>query len=147
MTIIAIKGDTMAADSDCFNQHIRYPMVFQKISRGPTGLIGICGPTSDAYRIHLWFRNGESPEDKPSGLRIGEEGIEGLILRPDGSVWHFDERLLLTPSVAPATTGVSNACIFAEGAMAFGATAEQAVRLAIEHCTHVGGPVQVERIG
>jgi hypothetical protein len=139
----------MAADGWATTNHMHYPIMFPKIGGGPGGLIGISGSSRDCYRVLQWFANGEIDDSiyRPRDLKTGEDGISALILRPDGSVWQMDETLAAYPCENPATVGYSSACAFTEGAMWAGLSAEAAVRLAIEHCTHVGGNVQVESIG
>jgi hypothetical protein len=152
VTVIAVKGRTMAADSWAVAVGMRWDIAFPKIVRGRGGLLGISGSTRDAYRVQRWFVEGEHqdpcqwPLCKPRDLKTGEDGISALILRPDGSLWHMDETLAPCPIANPSTVGYTTACAFVEGAMRAGLDAEAAVRLAIEHCTHVGGTVQVESI-
>lgn len=146
MTIIAVKAGVMAADSESVDKSgLRSPMPFPKIFRGPGGLVGMTGTLADIWRIGKWFESGE-PQQKPGNLKEGDEGVGIIILRPDGVVWHGDERLDFWPGENPSTTGLSTACYFCEGAMAAGMSAEEAVRLTIGRVSHIGGPVQVERL-
>lgn len=147
MTIIAVKNGIMAADSESVTSGgLRAPMPFPKITRGPGGLIGMTGAVSDMWAVSQWFVAGEKQDEKPPGLKTGEQGIGAIILRPDGVVWHGDERLTFWRGENPSTTGLSTACYFCEGAMAAGLSAEDAVRLAIGRVDMIGGPVQVEHL-
>lgn len=147
MTIIAVKDGFMAADSESVTARgLRSPMPFPKIFRGPGGLIGMTGTLSDIWAVGQWFVSGELGGAKPDGLKVGEEGVGIIILRPDGVVWHGNESLRFWPGENPSTTGMSTACYFCEGAMAAGMSAEEAVRLTISRVDHIGGPVQVEHL-
>lgn len=144
MTIIAVKSGVMAADSHSFSDGTSFPCGFPKITRGPRGLIGIAGESNDCYRVSLWWKDGG--EGDIPGLRQHHDSIADLILKPDGSVWFMDERLIPHPVTEPATTGEPDAATFTEGALHAGLSAEDAVRLAIIHCKSAGGEVQVERL-
>lgn len=146
MTVIAVKGRTMAADSWASAVGMHWPIAFPKIRRGRGGLIGTSGASRDCWRVQQWFLIGEDPHDKPRDLKTGDEGVTALILRPDGSLWCIDETLAPWPTEGLGTVGYTAACAFTEGAMRAGLSAEAAVRLAIKHCTHIGGDVQVESI-
>jgi hypothetical protein len=144
MTVICVKVGTMAADSHVFTSGTHWEGAFPKITRGPKGLIGVAGPCTDCYLISQWWKNGG--EGEIPGLLQGREGAAALILLNDGSLWFMDERLKPYPTSEPAVTGQPDASTFCEGAMLAGASAEEAVRLAIKHTTSAGGEVQVERL-
>lgn len=137
----------MAADSASLQGSLIVNEHTKKIYRSRNGLFGAAGETNDCYRVGRWFEEGEDQAGKPDGLRSGEDSICGLILRLDGQVWFIDERLSPHPCGKTATSlGGEQAVTFVEGAMAAGASAEEAVRLSLSRCGYVGGFVQVERI-
>ena len=146
MTIIVVKGRAMAADGAQFSGGMMAPAKFPKIWRGPNGLLGLCGGAADCYRVYLWFKDGMDPLKKPLGLLTGDDAICGLLLDSEGLVWFIDGRLILTPDNNPTSAGVTTACAYAMGAMAQGASAGEAVGLAVLGCVHVGPPVQVETL-
>jgi hypothetical protein len=123
-----------------------WPSAFPKITRGPNGLIGVTGNATDCYLVSRWWANGGYVSQRPEKLMQGEHGIGAIVLQDDGSVWFMDERLEPYPTPEPAVTGEGSASNFCEGAMHAGLSAEEAVRLAVKHCVHVGGDVQVERL-
>ena len=144
MTIIAVKDGIMAADSFMFSGGVGFPSASPKITRGSLGLIGMAGGTNDCWAVSQWWRRGCT--DASPTLLKGDDGIVGLILKLDGSVWYFDDRLRPHPSIGPAAVGNNDAATFCEGALFAGLSAEEAVRLTIKHCAYAGGDVQVERL-
>lgn len=146
MTIIAVSGRVMVADSYCFAGGVGQPVAFPKIARSGKGLIGISGKLVDCHSVGLWFAAGEIDADQPRGLQTGEGGIGALILRPDGTAWYMDECLRPAPHSNPGAVGTSGAASFCEGLLAAGMDIDAAVRLTIDRCANVGGPVQVERL-
>jgi hypothetical protein len=68
------------------------------------------------------------------------------LIDPSGVVFMAHANDPWHPVSWPKAIGEASAAVFAEGAMAAGASAEQAVRLAIEHCVYAHGEVQVERL-
>jgi hypothetical protein len=153
MTVIAVKGSVMAADSKsyCDGQMYRSPPGRSKISRAPDGsLVGASGSSVDTHALHEWVRAGMNFAEPPSfryPKMEDDDRITWLWLKPDGSLWHGACDMRCYPVEPPFTIGYSAACSFTDGAMHAGLSAEAAVRLAIEHCSYVGGPVQVERLG
>ena len=144
MTVICVKDGIMAADSYTFNGGSKWPSAFPKIARGKRGLLGLAGESNDCYQVLQWWSD-EMPIDRTL-LRKDDKSIIGLVLDNDGGVWILDERLTPHPTESLATIGNTEAASFCEGAMRFGASAEEAVKLAIQFCTFADGSVQVERL-
>ncbi len=143
MTIICVKNGVMAADSYVFCGGIKWQAPVTKIFRHPQGLIGLSGEASDCYFVGRWWVSGG--QSYPPKLQDGERSVGGLILDYEG-VWLIDHRLEKWPTIDSSSVGNGDATSFCEGAMHAGASAEEAVRLAIKHCVYVGGDVQVERL-
>jgi len=146
MTIIVAHKRLMVADSMAVIGGRREPAGYDKISRCRDGsLVACCGAADDGEAFRQWAMAGFPADSKPR-LTEGEDGFRALHMRLDGSVRTFygTERSFITHQ--PAIIGESTACNFVAGAMAAGAGAETAVRLAVEHTIYVGGPVQVERL-
>lgn len=143
MTVIACKNNIMAADSAiwCGNLMVANR---NKIIRLPDGSLFGCGGHTPVIRMaQEWLLNiNKSP--KPTRV-LKDYELDGLLLRPDGSIWHLNcEWDLYDMTVSIAAAGSHNE--FVMGAMYAGATAEQAVKLAVQHGDSAGGPVQVERL-
>lgn len=146
MTVIAYKDGVMAADSCSFRNGRRYAS-FPKIVRASDGsLAGVSGEMGNANAFKDWFlagENGQSP--KMEGGNDSDFGA--VIVRPDGAVWttYGDGRLIQSADPLEAM-GENVAAGFCEAAMLAGLSAEDAVRLTVEHCIYAAGDVQVERL-
>lgn len=152
MTIIAVKGAVMAADSQRSFEGQKYgmPAGRSKISRAPDGsLVGAAGSAVDTHALHEWVRAGMDFAAPPSFryTSVEDEGrTTWLWLKADATLWHGACDMRCYPVEPLSTIGYATACAFAEGAMRAGLSAEAAVHLAIEHCEYIGAPVQVERL-
>lgn len=151
MTIIAVKDGYMAADSYEFVGEIGYPLAEgdSKIVRAPDGsLVGSCGSGMDCYVLRLWVLDGMDFRKPPKFTLTADndDSVYWFWLRKDGYLLAGDATMKVHPMSQPAACGSSGASDMVVGAMAFGASAEEAVRFAVERCNCVGGPVQVERI-
>lgn len=134
MTTIAVRAGVMACDSRADGE---YAMTVDKIVRLPDG--GVAGGAGNASALSValdWLQGGEQG-DPPA---IDDECFI-LILRPDGSIWKAECRFpafRLLDKFAATGSGSQ----FAIAAMAMGASAEQAVRIAAKFDTGTGGPVR-----
>lgn len=146
MTIIAFKNGVMAADSEMSGGGLRYRVIVPKIARGPGGLAGAVGASSDCVALLQWFAAGEIPEDRPVFVETGDEAVEALVARPDGTLWRIFSKHFPLQVEEPYALGGGHAWSFCEGAMKSGKSAEQAVRLTIKNFSTVGGKVQVEKL-
>lgn len=144
MTAIAYRDGILAADSvgwGAQNSAVIVPVV-PKIKRTEARAIyACCGWDIDIYAFDRWVIY---PAERPDPFNR-DDGFQALMLREDGTLWLFDNSLRCAPVVAPfyaigANTG------FLMGAMHAGASAAEAVRLAIVHTDGAGGTVQVERL-
>jgi hypothetical protein len=115
----------------------------QKIERLADGsLIAACGKAS-LIRGHIgWLRGQGVIERPPDGA--SEEDFGAINLRRDGvfSVDHHYQAMRVDADFY--ALGAHGEFLY--GAMAAGASAEEAVRLALKYCGFAGGEVQVERL-
>lgn len=143
MTVIAYRDGIMAADSVgtvgdmAVGDH-------RKVVRSALGFIaGASGDSGDSQRFLGWIldhgpKNGESfvPNDPDMGC---------MWVSPDGTVTRLGMKG--TPYIITAPFHAMGAGReIALGAMAAGATAEQAVEIAIKYIFGCGGPVQVVKL-
>lgn len=108
----------------------------EKIKRLPDGrLFAASGETAVAEACCAWLE-GEAKQPEP------EDGgsFRGLVLSRDG-VWQVDHKFRLTRTCDVTAAGAHTE--FLLGALYAGASAEQAVRLAIEYGDSARGEVQV----
>lgn len=140
MTVIAVRGKTIAADALETTGELISGLVV-KLYRAHNGAVaGAAGNAYACQRFGVWFAGarGKSPN-------ISSDSFEALMLDIDGKIYLLDEHgtlLLRTGEYAALGSGAH----LALGAMAAGATAEQAVAIAIKLNVMCGGEVQVERL-
>lgn len=142
MTAIAYRDGVLAADSVGWmaEGHVKIP-VSPKIVRFKGGMFACCGGETEIALATDWITKVGTP--KP--LLEQQEGFGCIWVKPDGSVWYTNWRL--HPVIRPEGFMAIGACDkFMMGAMFAGASAEEAVRLAILHTDGAGGEVQVERL-
>ena len=132
----------MAADSVGWAYDYVKTPVAAKIKRMPDGgLFAAAGSTSEIMRFTAWMLvGGECPSDFDK-----DNGFTALWAKPDGSLWLCTHKLYFY-ELTSQFFAIGVPSIFLMGALHAGASAEQAVRLAIDHTDGAGGTVQVERL-
>lgn len=147
MTTIAYRDGIMVADSQLTDRGVCAGQV-RKIAKSPDGgLIGCCGSLHELHILHQWMEAGAC--GKPPA--IVDEGSEALLVRPDGTVhWighaKTDEAYLVEISDVRYHAAGSGYKL-AIGAMAAGASAEEALRICCELECYTGLPLQIELLG
>ena len=140
MTVIACKDGIIAADTSNWNGEIWYGGGGGKINRLPCGsLVAFAGWFPVIEEARAWLRAGAPREAKPS-RKVEDNCLEAVILRPDRRIWLLSHEWDLYPKNAPFEAAGSHYS-FLMGAMHAGASARQAVELAIAHCGHARGEV------
>lgn len=139
MTAIAYKDGILAADTAGWQDDILVVKVKKIYRIGSGSLFAGCGYSSDIDAYVNWI-NAES--GKPQEAR---EGFCGLHIYDDGVGYFVGRDYVFCDRIGEfAAIGAHSEFLY--GAMAAGASAEQAVRLAIRMCAFAGGDVQVESI-
>ena len=142
MTAIAYRDGVLAADSVGWTAgcSVKLP-VAPKIRRTRCGgMIAAAGNTTVIEQFHLWHT---SSGGKPDNLN--EDDIAVIWVKADGTVWFCTHRLHFA-QFHGEFLAIGGPVEFMMGALFAGATAERAVRLAIEHTDSAGGHVQTMRI-
>ena len=144
MTAVAIKDGVVAADSSRWHGELCFSSA-KKIHRlGDGSLITSAGSEELILAVQEWLEFGMPQDNKPDMVDLSKDGYTVLWLTADG-MYRFDGTLNYVGEAAPFMAGGCHAD-FLMGAMAAGASAEEAVALAIEHCAFARGPLQVERL-
>ena len=142
MTIICYRDGVMAADSAAGQYSIRLAASVQKILKTPGGeLVASCGPSTDGQAFRRWVLAGRDEMKKPDL----SSNFCGLLVEADGVVKEYDGRMDWAEMTAPFFV-LGSGAETAFGAMAFGASAIEAVEIAIKYCEGCGGPIQIERL-
>lgn len=147
MTIICYKDGTLASDSAVDLCGVMSLSVC-KIAKSPDGSVGgASGCGSDCEQFLDWLR-----QDRPAkhDMRVRPEDDEDAMcafyVLPNGWIGVVYNALEQGVHEGPwYAEGTNNT--FAMGAMAAGASAEEAVRLTIQHCKGCGGEIQTLRLG
>lgn len=135
MTTICWDGKTLAADSQA---HTTFKSRIRKLYRLPDGAIfGAAGLVQEALAVLAWLEGGEKPGDL--------ENFEGLIVTEAGASV-IGMRLMREPVLEPFYA-IGSGAHFALAAMALGASAVEAVRIASRFDPGTGGRVESMRLG
>lgn len=137
MTVIAIKNGVIAADTGLWlgNICVEHCKKIRRLSDGR--LFAISGHRAIGEACYAWLQD-ESLRPEPGS---DDSDFGGLLLTKDGA-FRVDYKFRIYPTGIPAAAGSHTE--FLMGAMYAGASAEEAVRLAIKHGDSAAGEVQVE---
>jgi hypothetical protein len=140
MTVIACRDGVMAADTAvwCGNIIVGHR---QKVMRLVDGRLVACTGSSPVIAACKAWLDGKSEKPAPEA----EDAFGGLILSQSG-IQRISYKFHLYENAGEfACEGAHGEFMF--GAMLMGASAAEAVRLAIEHGDNAGGDVQIEKLG
>lgn len=145
MTVIAVKDGIMAADTQSWNGNLKISQA-SKLLRCDIGICGFTGWRPVIETAQAWLKRGGpwgSDHQRPAAVADATD-LQGVILRPDG-IWNLTYKfdVYRTDAVIDCCGAHSE---FLFGAMLAGASAEEAVRLAIRHCELAGGEVEVMQL-
>lgn len=144
MSVVAYKDGVLAADSKAYGgSWCASPGTKAKIHRLDDGTR--FGVTSSVIgipdRLVAWIKDGAVPEK----WGTGEVDARILMVKPNGDVFLASNSLYFSGPLTCDCYAVGSGCDYALGAMLFGASAEDAVRVAMKLDPHCGGDVAVLR--
>lgn len=140
MTTIAYKDGVLAADSLATRNGAREGLSVKILRRGPL-LAGATGSADFAKAFRDWFARGCKGDCPPMGDPDKNWG-EGFIIMPDERLVVFGPAATWESGGLHDGTGAwGSGGEFARGAMAAGATAEEAVAAACRFDIHSGGQI------
>lgn len=137
MTCIAYKDGILAADTLMVNCDRKG--YTNKLFTHGNEAIALCGDFARALEMLEWYQAGAVTANFPA--KRDENDFGRLVIATDCGVCTYENRpypVIHTERFVAYGTGAD----FAVGAMAMGASAEQAVKVAIEHCASCGGVVE-----
>lgn len=141
MTAIAYRDGIMAADSLANADGAVHGYTI-KIVRAPSGaLAGVAGEAGATARFRRLFAAGEFAIDEEIDA---DEDFGALIVEPEGTVYRRGLKHFFSIVAPFHVLGSAEEILI--GAMSMGATADEAVRIAIKYHGQCGGDVQVERL-
>lgn len=134
MTTIAYQGGIMAADSRAYSGNKVWIGSKVKLHRMSNG--ALVGSTSrlvgKTELFAAWIQEQIDSKVASPGEMLSEQpiGVAGLLVWPDGSVWYWNDGSNFAGPLEADYFAVGSGEEFAQGAMAMGASAEQAVEAA-----------------
>lgn len=142
MTVIAWDGDSLAADKlICAGDMKSTGCKIRELQHERNKLaVAYYGNVVHAEMMIDWFCAGADPDDFPIEVEQGETGI--IVAYPDGRCFEY-EGMPKPMQVLDTYHAWGSGSPYALGAMAAGATAEQAVIHANYHATTCGRGVDV----
>jgi ATP-dependent HslUV protease subunit HslV len=144
MTTIAYRDGMLAADTliTCGDSRDGFAA---KIVKVDGMLCGASGSAIHGQAFVAWLKKGREGDCPLLGL--GEKDrTNGIMVSPDGKLRMWSDTGFWDFEPHGGYYAIGSGCEYATGAMAMGATAEQAVRVAIKHDVRSGGDVTVLRL-
>lgn len=141
MTTIVYRDGVMAADTRLVLGSLICPGGIHKIAKTKKGALVGCAGSADNSHAFLAWADGKRTEDPPK-----DDDADGLIVEPDGSILMYDGNGIFPVVNAPFAACGSGARV-AVGAMAMGATALEAMRIAMRCDVYTGGDIDLLTLG
>lgn len=136
MTTIAYKEGILAADSQVTYEGTS-DSTMTKIARNALGdLCGASGSACYMYAFLRWFEGGEKGE-----APTPTENDGGIVVRTDGTIECYEHPGPCPFTVTAKAYAVGSGRKLALGAMAFGASAEEAIKVAAQFDIYTSGKV------
>ena len=139
MTIICYRDGVMASDSLVTDGDARAGTIEKLSINRKKWMAGAAGAIHPCQEFHAWVMAGCDGEFDPS---CDDGEFSGILVSPSGVIYDVDadgKRSRIKAEYVVCGSGSS----YALGAMAFGATAVEAVQVAIKLCVTCGGDLQV----
>ncbi len=140
MTTIVYRDGVLASDSQCGCGGMIEGST-KKITQAKDGTMGgLAGDLSSCTKFLDWVESAERAKTDPPNT--GED--EGLLIKPSGEVFVAHNGVLSKLDAPFAILG--SGARLAAGAMAMGASAKKAVKIACEFDSGSGGKIQAYRL-
>lgn len=144
MTTIAYRDGILAADSLVSGEMVRWGSM-TKLTKAPSGWIGAaCGDAGAASEFAWWMEN-LLPSDNYGTPVFSvpelKDPVDGLLITDKGKIWCWTGRPRFFHLEADFTA-IGSGSKIAMGAMAMGATAEQALAVAAQFDVYTGGKIE-----
>lgn len=142
MTAIAYRDGVMAADTlesagGVLTGHTR------KIVRTPDGsLVAAAGSATICHAFLEAAVSGSAENFRPDIK--GDHSFSAILIKSSGAMWYFDDFGCCPTKAEFVACGCAHDMLI--GAMAHGASASEAVAVAVKYDRRCGGEIQVERL-
>lgn len=138
MTVIAWDGRSLVADRQATTGTHGMPVTKLWPLPDGTGAIACCGQLDSALVLRQWYLDDADPAKYPSFQSKNDEAECVLIVARDDGTCVFYQRHPVAIPVEGGYWAWGCGREFAVGALAVGATAQEAVSVAIKHCDGCG---------
>lgn len=140
MTVVVWDGKTLAADKQASQGDLRRTVT--KIRRIRGHLCAVAGDWDRGQEMFDWFEKGADTESVPHFMRTENDWVSLLVITPDGRCLKYERSpypMDFTESVEKdGFYAFGSGRDFAIGALAWGASASGAVKVANIHCPSCG---------
>ena len=149
MTIVCYKDGTLAADTAIWNGDTLTGHATKIVKNRHNYLVGATGDYPICQDFISWVEEHLGDIEELGDFPVPDEGadIAGIIISPEDIVTHYDGNGYPIVGIVSPYYAEGLGADMAIGAMAAGATAEQAVQICIDHLARVGGSVDTVRLG
>lgn len=144
MSTIAYRNGIMAADTRAYGGRGEpTPGRKVKVHRLDDGsIVGVSTATLGlSERFVAWLRAGANPKEFDAKF-----DMRAVMVKPSGQLYVADDTPYFSGPMETDYYAIGSGAGYAMGAMAMGATAEEAVRVACEHDPHSGMPLMAEKV-
>lgn len=138
MTVIAYRDGIIACDSLINDDGIKCGYARKIVAVPGDGVAAACNDLPGIHAFLDWASKGFKKKSRPI---MGSNQISGAHVTAAGVAWFYDANLMPYLCETPFFSLGSGSDI-AVGAMAAGAPAIEAVRIAIAYCGTCGGPIK-----
>lgn len=138
MTTIAYRGGILAADTLIAYTHYTNG-TRDKIAECGDYHVAMAGPTYLKSEFEGWVRSGCSASSVPPIIMDNQHEFSAILVAPWGAAFEFGHGYLIP--IDADYHAIGSGAQFAMGAMAFGASAEDAIQCAMAHDKATGGHV------
>ena len=150
MTTIAYRDGVMAGDSGLQNSNVLYRSAV-KVARGHDGsLHGVTGSAPDACGYIRWVQNGmlgDPPKPEATNREEGRSAFIALIVSPGDTCVRLFTAYGVEDFYSAPFVAIGAGSEMAIGAMAAGASAEEAVAIVADNSTFAAHPIRTVSIG
>jgi len=151
MTTIAYRDGVIAADTQetwddgSFTPCKKIYRISSSDAEIDGHIVALAGGSYSAEVFLEWYENGDW-NDPPDLVNLdADEDFEALVVKNDGTLWTCNRLFAFIP-IKVDYFAMGSGGKAALGAMAVGATADEAVRAAMKHDCYTGGKVQTLKV-
>lgn len=149
MTTIVYRDGKMAADTRAYSGSTtpigeKFKIEVIEYSDGSKSIVGVSTPAPGlSEEIRRWFASEKHPDFEPQGIGSDRRGFEAIEVTEDGEIFFYNDNFTPSGPLMTDWIAIGSGKDYAVGALSMGATAEEAVGVAINCDAWTGGRVTV----